>query len=170
MAESILLFSPQSSLLSRAGRKTKVWYHLLGMWLAGICAIVGWLAIYSNKERTDAPHGATNHGRIGFITVLYTTMQCFGGMALYFPSISMKFVKYSKLKVMHATSGTLLFTMACGSLVLGMCSNWFTGQVTGTSWYACVTCPLLLTLIVWTQVTSHYVFKKQPPAADSVQQ
>ena len=62
-----------------------------------------------------------------------------------------------QVKQMHATSGLILYTLASISLVLGMFTTWFTKNVTGTSWYMCVACPMILVLVAMQQITSHYL-------------
>jgi hypothetical protein len=51
----------------------------------------------------------------------------------------------------------MLYMLIAGALLTGMFSNWFTGLVTGTSWYACAACPLLILTIVATQVKNAYI-------------
>ena len=155
MAESILFFSPQSSLIWKSNKKTKVKYHWIGLVLSALCAVAGWFCIWYNKELNSSPHGESGHGRLGAICVLYTLLQCLGGLFLNYPTISMKFVKYSRLKNIHIVSGLLMFLLACGSLVLGMYSTWYTTRVTGWLWYSTVACPAILAAVIISQVGSN---------------
>ena len=66
-----------------------------------------------------------------------------------------------QVKQMHATSGLILYTLVSTSLVLGMFSTWFTKNVTGTSWYMCIACPMILVLVAMQQITSHYLPKRR---------
>ena len=66
-----------------------------------------------------------------------------------------------QMKQMHATSGLILYTLVSASLVLGMFSTWFTKNVTGTSWYMCIACPMILVLVAMQQITSHYLPKRR---------
>jgi cytochrome b-561 domain-containing protein 2 len=87
----------------------------------------------------------------------YVTTQCLAGTAQLYPQVAMKYVKLAQLKLMHATSGLTLFVLVTISLVLGMYSNYFVHEVTGTSWYACVLCPLIMLLIVTNQIRANYL-------------
>lgn len=159
MAEAILVFSPQSSLLQQKPRKLKVTCHWTLMVCSAVCAITGFAVIYYNKELREKPHLKSWHGILGIITVAYVIVQCCGGFNLLYPQFSAKFVRLASLKQMHATSGLFLFLLATFSLVTGMFSNWFTATVTGTSWYACLACPMLLLLIVTNQIKNAYLQK-----------
>ena len=66
-----------------------------------------------------------------------------------------------QVKQMHATSGLILYILVSTSLVLGMFSTWFTKNVTGTSWYMCIACPIILVLVAMQQITSHYLPKRR---------
>lgn len=98
------------------------------------------------------------HGTLGYITVGYVCVQCIAGITVKYPNLVKSIVpRPADLKLYHATSGLLLFTLAYVTIVLGMWSNFFTEAVTGTSWYACVACPAVLVLVVMTQITQAYV-------------
>lgn len=115
--------------------------------------------IYYNKELRDKPHLTSWHGICGTVTVVYVVIQACGGINLLYPQWAARFVKLATLKQMHATSALLLFLIVTLTLVTGMFSNWFTASVTGTSWYACVACPLLLLLIITNQIKNSYLQK-----------
>ena len=159
MSEAILVFSPQSSLIVSASRKTKVFVHWLGMAGALVCALGGLGTVWWNKELKNKPHAATWHGILGFTTIAYLAVQCCAGTLVKYPSAVKGFIRLADLKMCHATSGLALFSLSCVSLILGMCSNYFNRLVTGTSWYACVGCIGLLALIMANQVTAAYLKK-----------
>ena len=92
------------------------------------------------------------HGIAGLATIGYIIVQCLAGVSLLYPQLAMRFVRLVTLKQLHAVSGLLLYTLAAGTMLTGMYSNWFVATVTGTSWYACAVCPLLVLTIFATQV------------------
>ncbi|ELU10402.1 hypothetical protein CAPTEDRAFT_172634 [Capitella teleta] len=160
LSEAILVFSPQSSLLGKAPRSQKTKVHWITMLVALVCGAAGSFVIWYNKELNDKPHLVTWHGQVGAITMGYVAVQCVAGSAQLYPQMAMKYVKLAQLKIMHATSGLCLLLLATVSLVLGMYSNFFVSQVTGTSWYACMMCPLMLLLIITNQIKSNYLAQK----------
>ena len=93
-------------------------------------------------------------------TLVHCTLQCLGGALLWWwRPLLLRLRPLSTWKLSHATSGLLLFVVATGALVTGMFSNWFVSMVEGTSWYACVSCPLLLLLVVANQLKNSYITK-----------
>ena len=83
-------------------------------------------------------------------------MQSVGGVCVKYYKL-LKGMTLAQLKLYHATSGLVAYTLVCASLWLGMCSNWFTSTVTGTSWYACMGSVSILALAVMNQITSRYL-------------
>lgn len=103
-------------------------------------------------------HFVSWHGVLGVITVMYTVLQCCGGLNLLYPQVTARFMRLVSLKQLHATSALLLFTLAVVSLITGMLSRWFAAAVTGTSWYMCAVCPMLILTMLASQVNSVYSF------------
>ena len=101
-------------------------------------------------------HFVSWHGLLGAVTVVYTMLQCCGGLNLLYPQTAVRFIRLISLKQLHATSALLLFTLAVATLVTGMLSRWFVAAVTGTSWYMCVVCPMLVLTMLASQVNSAY--------------
>ena len=165
MVEAILFFSPESSLIVKYTRKTKVRYHWVFMLLGIACALLGFLAIYTNKNRRGAPHFTTWHGKVGLGTIIYAVLQCCAGTLLLYPYVLPKSLKLGQMKAYHATSGLFLTTLTNISLALGMWSGWFTTNVTGTSWYACLVCPMVIALVVMKQVSEAYLPNPSGPRA-----
>ncbi len=62
MAQAILVFSLESSLLRKASRVVKVNTHAVGMFLSLLCALIGTYIIWYNKEINEKPHMTSWHG------------------------------------------------------------------------------------------------------------
>lgn len=151
-----MVFNSKSSLLMKVSRKNKILVHRVLSILGVTCAWLAFMAIYQNKNNNNKQHFKTWHGLVGFSALLYMTAQSCGGNLLIYTSILNKTgIKWKDMKMYHATSGFALYVLICGAMVLGMFSNWFIKNVTGTSWYACLACPAILSLIVMQQVTQN---------------
>ncbi|NWY27125.1 C56D2 protein, partial [Pheucticus melanocephalus] len=87
-------------------------------------------------------------------------VRCAGGVLLLYPKL-MKNWTLAKLKLYHATSGLVGYLLGCASLMLGMCSLWFTTTVTGASWYLAMLCPLVTSLVIMNQVSNAYLYRKR---------
>lgn len=159
MTEAIMVFSPDSLLLSLS-RKARTCAHWVLQLLAVLCALLGLGIIYTNKVYQEKPHFSTWHGLVGLLTILWTAVQNVGGVTLLYPKLLQRWTLATR-KLYHATSGLLGYLLACGSLMLGMCSLWFTANVTGMVWYLCVLSPLLTGLVVMNQVSNAYLYRKR---------
>jgi len=116
----------------------------------------GFITIYYNKSVNNKSHFVSWHGLLGVITVIYMMLQCCGGLNLLYPQTALRFFRLVSLKQLHATSALLQYTLAVAALVTGMLSSWFVASVTGTSWYMCVVCPVLILTMLASQVNSAY--------------
>ncbi|NWW31167.1 C56D2 protein, partial [Panurus biarmicus] len=160
MTEALLIFSPETSLLRSFSRKVRVRAHWALQLLALLCALLGLGIITYNKHLNGKGHFVTWHGLTGLLAVLYTGGQCAGGILLLYPKL-MKNWTLAKLKLYHATSGLVGYLLGCASLMLGMCSLWFTTTVTGASWYLAMLCPLVTSLVIMNQVSNAYLYRKR---------
>ncbi|NWT66688.1 C56D2 protein, partial [Prunella himalayana] len=160
MTEALLIFSPETSLLRSFSRKVRVRVHWALQLLALLCALLGLGIITYNKHLNGKGHFVTWHGLTGLLAVLYTGGQCTGGVLLLYPKL-MKNWTLAKLKLYHATSGLVGYLLGCASLMLGMCSLWFTTTVTGASWYLAMLCPLVTSLVIMNQVSNAYLYRKR---------
>ncbi|XP_075688044.1 transmembrane reductase CYB561D2 [Rhinoderma darwinii] len=160
MTEAMLVFSPDASLLRSFSRKVRVRAHWILQLLSVLCAILGLGIIYYNKSLHGKPHFSTWHGLLGLLTVLWALIQNVGGITLLYPKLAQRWA-LSTRKLYHATSGLLLYLLGCASLFLGMSSLWFSANVTGSSWYLCVLCPVLTGLVVMNQVSNAYLYRKR---------
>ncbi|NXY66210.1 C56D2 protein, partial [Callaeas wilsoni] len=160
MTEALLIFSPETSLLRSFSRKVRVRAHWALQLLALLCAFLGLGIITYNKHLNGKGHFVTWHGLTGLLAVLYAGGQCAGGVLLLYPKL-MKNWTLAKLKLYHATSGLVGYLLGCASLMLGMCSLWFTTTVTGASWYLAMLCPLVTSLVIMNQVSNAYLYRKR---------
>ncbi|XP_041347752.1 cytochrome b561 domain-containing protein 2-like [Gigantopelta aegis] len=163
--EGILVFSPQSSLVSSLSRKAKLTAHWLFQVSALTFAVSGFLVIWYNKHLNNSNHFTTWHGLCGVVTVGYLFVQIMGGILGKYPQILNIFrikVRLADLKIVHATSGLLAYLLVSITFMLAMFSTWFTSNITGTTWFGCFGCISCLALIVMNQVTTAYLPSGRP--------
>lgn len=155
-----MVFSPEASPLRSLSRKAKVRAHWALQVLALLCALLGLALVAYHKELQGKGHFHTWHGRAGLLAVLYAGGQSLGGLLLLYPKLARGWPP-GKLRLYHATAGLVGYLLGCASLVLGMCSLWFTAAVSGAAWYLAVLCPLLSSLVVMNQVSNAYLYRKR---------
>ncbi|CAF0796281.1 unnamed protein product [Brachionus calyciflorus] len=156
--QAILVFSRESSLFATIKHKNKITLHWIFNTLGLFSILLGYAAIYYNKEERGKPHLKTWHGILGIATIVYTIVQFVAGHNLtIFNSFVRKFVSYQSLSMYHATSGTFLYVLACLSISLGIYSNWFSESTPFYVWYLCFAITAMLGLIITNQVTAKYV-------------
>lgn len=160
MTEALLVFSPESSLLRSLSRKGRARCHWVLQLLALLCALLGLGLVVLHKEQLGKTHLATWHGRLGLLAVLWAVLQCSGGVGLLYPKLLPRW-PLAKLKLYHATSGLVGYLLGSASLLLGMCSLWFTATVTGGVWYLAVLCPVITSLVIMNQVSNAYLYRKR---------
>ncbi|MEE6515878.1 hypothetical protein FKM82_025014, partial [Ascaphus truei] len=160
MTEAVLVFSPDSSLFRSLSRRARVRTHWALQLLAVLCALLGLGIIYTNKMQQGKRHLSTWHGLLGTLTVLCALLQSLGGVSLLYPKLLQSW-SLAQRKLYHATAGLLGYLLGCASLLLGMCSIWFSASVTGVSWYLCAMCPLLTGLVIMNQVSNAYLYRKK---------
>ncbi|KAM9074263.1 transmembrane reductase CYB561D2 isoform 2-T2 [Megaptera novaeangliae] len=160
MTEALLVFSPESSLLRSLSRKGRARCHWVLQLLALLCALLGLGLVILHKEQLGKAHLATWHGRAGLLAVLWAGLQCSGGVGLLYPKLLPRW-PLAKLKLYHATSGLVGYLLGSASLLLGMCSLWFTATVTSGVWYLAVLCPVVTSLVIMNQVSNAYLYRKR---------
>lgn len=168
MFEGLLVFNRESSLLLTAARQTKILVHWVLQATAVTCALLGFMVIFYNKYRHDKPHFTSWHGTFGVITVSYIVMQSIGGSFVKYEFLrSLIKMRLADLKLYHATSGLIAFTLVTATLMLAMYSTWFTSSVDDVLWYGCAAAVSFMAVIVMNQITSEYLPKTrtQKPVA-----
>lgn len=160
MTEAILVFSPHGSFIKKLSHKTKGRVHWILQCLCVFCAVLGLAAIFYNKHLNGKAHFTTGHGVLGLLTVCAVAAQSLAAAPLIYHSLA-KGWSLAKLKRYHAASGLITYLLSSISLLLGLCSAWFTDSVGEYTWYLSALCPALGTLIIMNQVSSAYIAKKR---------
>lgn len=160
MFEALMVFNKESSLFLSAAHGTKVLAHHCLQVFAIVSSILGFTAIYINKNRYDKPHFTTWHGLLGIITVCSIPMAAIGGNMIKYKGLrdALK-VRQSlgDLKIMHATGGLMVFTLVMTTMMLGLYSDWYTSQVNDIIWYASLLCVSFMAMLVMNQVVAEYL-------------
>lgn len=160
MTEAILLFSPHGSPIKKLPHKTKGRVHWV---LQGLCvssAVLGLAAISYNKHLNGKPHFTSWHGLLGLLTVCVVCAQSLAAAPLVYQSLA-KGWSLAKLKRYHAASGLITYLLGSASLLLGLCSTWFSASVRDYTWYLTALCPALSAFVVMNQVSRAYMAKKR---------
>ncbi|KAK2862076.1 hypothetical protein Q5P01_001609 [Channa striata] len=160
MTEAILLFSPHGSLIKRFSHKTKGRVHWILQGLCASSAVLGLSAISYNKYVNDKAHFSSWHGLLGLLTLCVVGLQSVAALPLVYHSLA-KGWSLAKLKRYHAASGLVTYLLGSVSLLLGLCSAWFTASVRDYAWYLAALCPAFSALVIMSQVTSAYMAKKR---------
>ncbi|KAL1772131.1 cytochrome b561 domain-containing protein 1 isoform X2 [Sigmodon hispidus] len=160
MAEAILLFSPDHSLLFFCSRKTRIRLHWAGQTMAILCAILGLGFIISSKIRSELSHLVSWHSWIGALTLLATGGQALCGLGLLCPRAA-RVSRVARLKLYHLTCGLVVYLMATVTVLLGMNSVWFQAQIKGAAWYLCLALPVYPALVIMHQISSSYLPRKK---------
>jgi cytochrome b-561 domain-containing protein 2 len=164
MWEGLLVFNRESSLFVNVARPTKVLIHQVLNMAAVVCAILGFTVIYYNKSINDKPHFTTWHGLLGLITVIYITAQSLGGDVVKYEWLRRILgvrMSLGKLKIYHATSGLVAFTLVVTTMMLALYSTWFTSQVGWVLWLLCNGSVSFMAVIIMNQVVTEYLPKTQ---------
>lgn len=160
MTEAILLFSSHGSPVRKFAHKTKGRIHWVLQCLCVTCAVAGLIIIVYNKDLNGKPHMTSWHGLLGLITVCVAGLQSLAAVPLIYHSLA-KGWSLAKLKRYHAASGLVTYLLGSGSLLLGLCSSWFTAAVSDYTWYLSALCPALSALVIMDQVSRTYTAKKR---------
>lgn len=157
MTEAILLFSRHASPLRSASRKTKSTVHWIVQTCTGVTFLLGLAAIVTNKYLRGKPHLMSWHSWFGVGACVMATIQSCCGAFLFYPNLMPRFT-LKQLKMMHAASGALTYSLGCSTVVLACYSNWFVSQdFSLVVWSLFAGGPIFLVAVVARQVyTSHF--------------
>lgn len=159
MMEAILIFSPESSVMSSASRKNKVRAHWILQTISLALTWVGFVAIVVNKAVHGKAHFTSWHGTMGLITVLYVTFQALFGIILLYPSTAKRWNwKLVQVKVSHATFGLVGFLLATVTMVISLYSNFMTRNADSASWTICLISLIWCASVVMNQVSNTYSY------------
>ena len=165
MFESLLIFSPYSSLLTGAKRDVKVKWHWILQVASIICISLGFLAIYQNKNRNNKDHFVSYHGKMGVISTILAVLQAvMGTNLLYWKSALLNplGLKLATRKQLHAMFGVIVFLLGCGSMILSLYSNFMLKNTSEMSWYGTLFLIMFIASIPANQVANVYIHKKIP--------
>jgi len=165
MAQAIVIFSPESSLLQASSRPDKIQLHWILNTFCILAAAGGFGAIYLNKEVAGKDHFKTWHGKVGLATCLGSVLVAVGGIAAKYSSSIKGYVKPINTKLYHATGALVVFGLAMSAMCLACYSNWFQKRVDGYLWRCCFWSPILLLVCVARQVTQSYLPRVARPTA-----
>lgn len=164
MWEGLLVFNKESSLFVNVARPTKVLIHQVLNIAAVIFSILGFIIIYYNKHLNEKPHFTTWHGTFGLVTVVCVTLQSLGGDVVKYDWLR-KFLRVKMslgtLKIYHATSGLVVFTLVVTTMVLALYSTWFSSQVGWPLWILSNGSVSFMAVIIMNQVVSEYLSRTQ---------
>ncbi|TTN83894.1 Cytochrome b561 domain-containing protein 2 [Bagarius yarrelli] len=160
MTEAILLFSPHSSPALRCKHQVKSRLHWILQCSCVSCALLGFGTIFYNKQANGKPHFSTWHALLGVVTVCVVVLQAVAALPLIYHKL-VKGWSLARLKRYHAAAGLVTYLLGSVSLLLGICSAWFSASVTGNAWYLMVLCPAVSAFTIMSQVTNAYMTKKR---------
>ena len=142
--------------------RNRVNLHWILNTLGLICILLAYAAIYLKKEQNNKNHLTSWHGLLSFIAMVYTLIQYVAGHNLtIFNSMFKKLtgISYGVLKCLHATSGTFLFGLICGSFLTGFYSDWYLKHVHDAVWYLSFVYVALFAAFCGRQFASNYFAK-----------
>lgn len=125
-----------------------------------IFGTIGLVFIVSSKNISESPHLTSWHSILGIGTAIAVGGQLLCGLCLLFPQLINTY-SVARLRLYHATCGLLAYLMAMATVMLGLCSDWFTSQVNTVVWYLCIITLLIPALVIMNQVNSGYLSKKK---------
>jgi len=167
MAQAIVIFSPESSLLLTSSRPDKIQLHWILNTFTLLAACGGFGAIFLSKEAAGKSHFTTWHGKVGLAACVGTVLAALGGIAAKYSSSLRNYVKPINIKLYHATGALIVFGLAMTAISLACYSNWFQKRVDGYLWRCCFWSPLILLVCVARQVTQSFLPRVAKPSTPS---
>jgi len=167
MAQAIVIFSPESSLLLNSARSDKVQLHWILNLFAMAGVIGGFASIYLNKEIAGKNHFTTWHSRIGLAAVVGVFLTAVWGVAAKYCSGFIKnYIRPINTKLYHATLALVVFCLGMAAICLACYSNWVRRRVDGYFWRLMFFTPIVLAVCMARQVTQSFlprVVQPTPP-------
>ncbi|KAI9551930.1 hypothetical protein GHT06_022267 [Daphnia sinensis] len=129
MNEAVLIFSPQWSLLPKKFHKQLFMdCHVYLQLVALVGIVLGFVAIYINKEDNGKPHFKSWHGLLGLIQVLLILGQAsVGSLAKYAKFFPFK-LNVGKIKTFHDLLGAIVILFSSLNMVTACFTNFFASQ------------------------------------------
>ncbi|KAG0339290.1 hypothetical protein BG000_002415 [Podila horticola] len=120
--EAILILQP----VEKGSQKRLVrTIHGLVQILALIFSLVGFTAIYVNKDRLGKEHFHTNHALFGCTTVFIFFLQVlFGCFVGYAPRFVLQWIGHARIVRIHRIAGYVSIALLWITLWLGVLTNW----------------------------------------------
>ena len=123
MTESLLMFTPLNIFKANSLRD-KLFYHWIFNIAGATFILLGFFAIYINKDNNQKDHFVSYHGLFGVTSVSYTLIQASAGFFAKYPLIVKNFIKARLLKLLHSISGSIAYFVGIFSLFLAFYSTW----------------------------------------------
>ncbi|KAK3835980.1 MAG: eukaryotic cytochrome b561-domain-containing protein [Linnemannia elongata] len=120
--EGILLLQPSEKGKQRAQSRT---IHGLLLSLALVSAVIGFWAIYENKDRLGKEHFHTNHAYLGCTAVFVFAFQVLFGLSVaYAPKALYRRIGQARITRIHRVTGYISISLVWGTLWLAVVTNW----------------------------------------------
>lgn len=143
MTEAILTFT--SSNISSHGIKLKKrkLIHWAIQVLAGCSITAAFVIIIMNNNRSNRDHFTSDHGIAGLTTIICTVASMFGGVATLY-AYELQCMHPILLKILHAFFGTCAYILAIATIILGLNSEVFQGNVSNDALGGCIAAVVLV--------------------------
>ncbi|KAF9146885.1 hypothetical protein BGX30_005095 [Mortierella sp. GBA39] len=120
--EGILLLQPNEKGKQRALSRT---VHGSLLSLAFVSAVIGFWAIYENKDRLGKVHFHTNHAYLGCAAVFVFALQVLFGLSVaYAPKALYRKIGQARITRIHRVTGYISILLVWGTLWLAVVTNW----------------------------------------------
>lgn len=123
---AIALFEPDY--YKSINHKQRVQYHLYCQLVGISLTVIGFFAIYVNKNLTHKSpvhHFKSYHGICGLIVTIFICVVGLGGSLAYYSFSLRAYIRPVLLKIYHGFGGILALIIANITVVLGFYSNWY---------------------------------------------
>lgn len=114
-----------SDLHSSFSHKERVKYHLYCQVAGIICAFIGFIAIYVNKNLYGKNHFTSYHGLSGLLVMIVVAFVGIGGSLTYYSFSLRTYVRPVVLKIFHSGGGILTLIAGGLTVILGLYSHWY---------------------------------------------